>query len=156
VSAVDVVIRETDDLAAVRELGLRSGLDDSEREGEDILAAWAAWAGDVLVGAIVLERRDEMDSVNWMAVDDGWRRKGIASRLYAALEAEACRRGMRRLFVTARNPAFFIAQGYTAVSPGAQADSLLGDCPACEQYDRTCFPQALTKTIDDPGSPGGA
>jgi len=155
VNPMDVIIRETDDLAAVMELGVRSGLDESERKGEVVLAAWGAYAGDALVGAIALERRDGLDLVNWMSVDDGWRRRGIASRLYAALEAEVRRRDMRRLWVTARNAAFFAAQGFTAVPPGREADILLGDCPACEQFGRTCTPQALSKTIDDPGSAGG-
>ncbi len=153
---MDVVIRETDDLAAVRELGVRSGLDESEREGEVILAAWGAYAGGALIGAIVLERREGMDMVNWMAVDDGWRRRGVAARLYAALEAEAGRRGMHRLWVTARNPAFFAAQGFAAVPPGREADTLLGDCLDCEQYGRACTPQALSKSIDDAGPEPGS
>ncbi len=153
---MDVMIRETDDLAAVRELGVRCGLDESERDTEVILVAWGAFDGEALIGAIVLEQREGMDMVNWMAVDDGWRRRGVASRLYAALEAEARRRDKRRLWVTARNAAFFVAQGYAAVPPGREAEILLGDCPSCEQYGRTCTPQALSKTIDDPGSTGGA
>lgn len=154
-TSVDIVIRETDDLDAVRELGVRSGLDESEREGEVILVAWGAYDGEALIGAIVLEHRDGMDMVNWMSVDDGWRRRGVASRLYATLEAEARRRAVRRLWVTARNAAFFRAQGFTGVPSGREAGILLGDCPACEQYGRTCTPQALSKTIDDPGSAGG-
>ncbi len=157
----NVESRETHDVHAVRELGVRSGLDDSEREGEDILVAWGAYAGDVLVGAIVLERRAGLDTVNWMAVDEAWRRRGIASRLYAVLETDARRRCMQRLWVTARNPAFFMAQGYTAVPPGREADSLLGECPLCAQFGRTCTPQALTKRVEaaGPGDPrpvGGA
>ncbi len=68
---------------------------------------------------------------------------------------------MRRLWVTARNAAFFMAQGYAAVPPGREADSLLGECPLCEQFGRTCTPQALTKRLEaaGPGDPrpvGGA
>jgi len=155
VKTTNVEIRETDDLRAVRALGVRSGLDDSERENEQILAAWGAYAGDVLVGAITLERFAGMDTVNWMAVDDAWRRRGIASRLYGVLEADARRRGLPRLWVTARNAAFFMAQGFTAVPPGGEADTLLGECPLCEQYGRTCTPQALTKRLEatGPGDP---
>ena len=150
-----VVIRETDDLDAVRELGARSGIEDSGREDEHIRVAWGAFDSDKLVGAIVLERLGALDTPNWLAVDADYRRRGVARRLYAELEAEARRRGMQRLWVTARNAAFFMAQGYTAVPPGREADSLLGECPLCEQFGRTCTPQALTKRVEaaGPGDP---
>jgi N-acetylglutamate synthase-like GNAT family acetyltransferase len=151
VTGREIAIRQTDDLDAVRRLGVLCGLEDSGRDEEDVLAAWGAFAGDDLVGAIVLERRDEMDTVNWMSVDDSYRRRGVASRLYAALEADALRRGMRRLWVTARAPAFFVSQGFSVAPPGGRRDALLGECPLCEQYERTCTPQALTKRIDDSG-----
>lgn len=87
--------------------------------------------------------------VNWMAVGEAYRRRGLASRLYAVLEREARARGMKRLWVTARTPAFFAAQGFRAVPPGAEWDTLLGECPQCGQYGRGCTPQALFKDLDD-------
>jgi len=100
-----VYIARTDDLAGVRRLGVACGLEDSEQRGdEQVEAAWGAFEGDRLVGAIVLERYQDMETVNWMAVDDSYRRRGIASRLYAALEREALARGITRLWVTARPP----------------------------------------------------
>lgn len=35
------------------------------------------------------------------------------------------------------------------MAPGAEWDTLLGDCPQCEQYGRGCTPQALFKVLDD-------
>jgi len=155
VSAGPVQIARTEDLAAVRRLGVACGLDDSGRGDEQVEAAWGAFTGERLVGAIVLERYQGLEAVNWMAVDGEYRRRGIASRLYAALEREALARGVARLWVTARNPAFFRAQGYDAVAEGHERDILMGECPRCEQFGRGCEPQALTKRIDDTGPPDG-
>ena len=141
-------IERTADMTAVRRLGVACGLDDSDRGDERVRAAWGAFAGDELAGAIVLERLRELETVNWMAVGEAYRRRGLASRLYAVLEREARARGIKRLWVTARTPAFFAAQGFRAVPPGAEWDTLLGECPQCGQYGRGCTPQALFKYLD--------
>jgi amino-acid N-acetyltransferase len=144
---VQVSVQATTDLDAIRALGVANGIEDSERGDEDVLAAWGAFAGSVLVGAIVLERLGELDTVNWLAVAEEHRGHGVAGRLYAAAEREALARGMRRLWVTARAPGFFRAQGFAPVPPGAEHDILLGDCPACPQYGHGCEPRALVKDL---------
>ena len=60
-------------------------------------------------------------------------------------------RGMRRLWVTARAPAFFLAQGFEPVSGGPERDALLGGCLDCAQFGRECQPEALTKTLQATG-----
>ena len=89
-----------------------------------------------------------MDTPNWLAVDARYRRRGIAAALYGELEREARARGMRRLWVTARAPAFFLAQGFEPVAPGIERDALLGGCLDCDQFERECEPRALTKRLD--------
>lgn len=144
-----IVIRPTDDVATVKRLGLEAGLDESERAGERILGAWLAVEDETgeAVGAIALEWSRDMDTVNWMSVAEPWRRQGIATRLLEALEADARRRGLARLFLTARSPGFFLAQGYAEVTDAARAALLLGDCPQCGQYGRGCTPRALVKDL---------
>ena len=154
-NVASVQIVHTADLAAVRRLGVACGLEDSGRGDEQIQAAWGAFDGVRLVGAIVLETNRGLDTANWMAVDDHYRRRGIASRLYAALEREAQTRGITRLWVTARNPAFFLSQGYGAVAESYERGILMGECPNCEQFGHGCEPRALTKRIDDSGPPDG-
>lgn len=144
----DVTIRPLDDLTAMRRLGVASGLEDEGRDDEGILAAWGAFAGDRLVGALCLERQGDLDTVNWMSVEEDYRHRGIASELYAELERDAAARGIPRLWVTARAPGFFLAQGFEIVSAGRERDALLGDCLECKQYGRECTPQALTKRLD--------
>ena len=150
-----IVISRTADLAAVRRLGVACGLEDSGRDDEQIEAAWGAFDGERLVGAIALERNQGLNAVNWMAVDGRYRRRGIASRLYAALEREAPARGIARLWVTARSPGFFLSQGYEIVTEGDERDILMGECPDCAQFGHGCEPQAMTKRIDESGPPEG-
>jgi N-acetylglutamate synthase-like GNAT family acetyltransferase len=146
-----VHIARTGDMAAVRRLGVASGLDDSGRDDKHIVAAWGAFTGETLIGAIVLERRGDLETVNWLAVDASCRRRGIAGRLYTELEREALARGISRLWVTARTPAFFLAQGYAAVAAGLEHDILVAECLHCEQFGSGCRPQPLTKRIDETG-----
>ena len=131
----------------MRRLGVSCGLEDEGRDDEGILAAWGARDGDRLVGCLALERYAGMDTANWLAVDEGHRRRGIATALYAALEREARASGVRRLWVTARAPAFFLAHGFEPAPPGDERDALLGSCLDCAQFGRGCEPQALTKRL---------
>jgi N-acetylglutamate synthase-like GNAT family acetyltransferase len=144
-----VTVARTDDLDAVRALGVASGLDGSERDDRGLVAAWAARAADgAMVGAIVLERSGGLDVVNWMAVAEAFRRRGVATRLLDALEREARAREVRRLWATARTPGFFAANGFRLVGAGPEADHLLGDCPSCRHYGQDCSPQAMVKDMD--------
>jgi GNAT superfamily N-acetyltransferase len=146
-----IVIRPLDDLDAMRRLGVSCGLEDEGRGDETIVAAWGAFDGDELVGTVALERYAGLDTANWLAVRDDHRRLGIAAALYAEAERAARARGIRRLSVTARSPAFWIAQGYEALPPGPESDALLGGCLDCDQYGRGCTPEALTKSLEKPG-----
>jgi N-acetylglutamate synthase-like GNAT family acetyltransferase len=145
---VKVTVAPTDDLDAVRALGIASGLDESERDEKGFVGAWAARAADGrLVGGIVLERSGGLDVVNWMSVDAAFRGLGIASRLLAELEREARARGVRRLHATARAPRFFVANGFVPLEEGPEREYLLGDCPACPQFGRECTPWAMMKDL---------
>lgn len=147
--ADDVTIAPLHDLAAMRRLGVACGLEDEGRDDAGVLAAWGASAGGVLVGALCLEREEGLDTVNWLAVDERYRRRGIATGLYRELEREARARGIRRLLVTARAPAFFLAQGFGPLPPGRERDVLLGGCFECHQFARTCEPRALAKALEE-------
>jgi N-acetylglutamate synthase-like GNAT family acetyltransferase len=146
-----VVVGPLADLAAMRRLGVACGLEDEGRDDEGILAAWGAFDGERLVGAICLERQSDLDTVNWMSVDEEYRRRGIAAALYAELEREALARDMRQLWVTARAPGFFLTQGFAPVTGGSERDALLGGCLDCAQFGSECRPEALTKTLQATG-----
>ena len=144
-----IVIRPTEDVTTVKRLAVEAGLDASEREDDATLAAWLAVDDETgePVGGITLERSRGMDTVNWMSVVERWRRRGIAARLIRTLETEARRRGIRRLFLTARIPGFYLDQGYVEVTDPAREALLLGECPQCPQYRVTCTPVAFVKEL---------
>lgn len=144
-----IVIRRTADVATIKRLAVEAGLDESDRVDDVALAAWLAVDDETgePVGGIVLERSRGMDTVNWMAVAEPWRRRGIAAQLIRALEDEARRRGMTRLYLTARIPDFYLDQGYSEVSDPERVAVLLGDCPKCPQYGVTCTPVAMVKDL---------
>jgi len=150
-------VTRTNDMEAVRVLGVACGLEDSERATEEVVAAWGARVSTGLVGAIVLERDRGLDVVNWLSVDEEFRGRGLAGRLYAELEREARRRGVRRLWVTARAPGFFARQDFVPLETGPESRHLLRACAACRQYGRTCRPQALYKDLGETSpSPNGS
>lgn len=143
-----VVVRTSDDIDGLRRLGIAAGLDSSDRGYEAVLASWGAFVGNEMIGGVVLEEMGDMAVVNWLSVKPPWRRHGVASRLYAALEAEAEGRGIGELYATARAALFFRQQGFVEVAAGRRRDVLLATCPQCEQYGRTCTPLPVVKRID--------
>ena len=147
----EVVVGPLEDFAAMRRLGVACGIEDEGRDDEASSRPGApatergSWAASRSSGTPAWTRP------NWLAVDERYRRRGIAAALYDALEREARARGMRRLWVTARAPAFFLAQGFEPVEPGTERDALLGGCLECDQFGRECEPRALTKRLDVTG-----
>jgi N-acetylglutamate synthase-like GNAT family acetyltransferase len=148
VSDEAVVVRASDDVDGLRRLGIAAGLDSSDRGYEVVLASWGAFVGKEMIGGIVLEQMGDMAVVNWLSVKPPWRRHGVASRLYAALETEAAGRGIAELYATARTAPFFRQQGFVEVAAGRRRDVLLATCPQCEQYGRTCTPLPVVKRLD--------
>jgi N-acetylglutamate synthase-like GNAT family acetyltransferase len=143
-----VEVSATDDIDAVHALGVANGLDESERDEKGLVGAWAARTENGnMVGAIALERSGGLDVVNWMSVDAAYRGRRLASRLLVELEAEARRRGVRRLWATARAPGFFVANGFRPADDGPEATYLIGDCASCPQYGRDCRPQPMVKDL---------
>ncbi|MGO8684924.1 MAG: GNAT family N-acetyltransferase [Thermoleophilia bacterium] len=148
VSGDAVVVRASDDVDGLRRLGIVAGLDSSDRGYEQVLASWGAFVGAEMIGGIVLEQMSDMAVVNWLSVKPSWRRHGVASRLYAALEAEAEGREITELYATARAASFFRRHGFVEVEAGHRRDVLLATCPQCKQYGHTCTPLPVVKRID--------
>ena len=149
-----VDVRTTDDFDAIRALGVSLGLDPTDRSREEILAAWAAYDDDVLVGAVALVRSAELSVVNWLSVREAYRGMGIAAQLLSVLEADARRRGMETLWATARAPGFFVRQHFTVVPTGRAREALLADCRQCDQFGEGCYPEAVSKDLHRAGDDG--
>lgn len=141
-----IVIRRSEDFAAALALAREAQLEIAQDASEP-LALWGAFDGELLVGLITLAAEGDIPIVGWIAVRAAYRGRGIASRLLAAAEEEARRRGETVLWATARAPGFFISRGYEVVASGEQRERLLTDCRDCRQLDSTCWPQVVRKTL---------
>jgi N-acetylglutamate synthase-like GNAT family acetyltransferase len=109
-------------------------------------AAFDEEAEGRLVGAIALAKRMDRDIINGIAVDAGYRRKGIAAKLLELVTAEALSEGIQTIWIVARAPLFFEAQGFTYITEQEVPKGLF-DCPECSQYNKTCFPKLMKYTF---------
>ncbi len=96
----------------------------SERDDQEA-TAWhrvAVTGEGEFVAAARLQREPQPATgrIRYMAVAEKWRRRGIGSRLLAALEALALEEGMERITLLARDPFldFYLCRGYIPVGPG--------------------------------------
>jgi N-acetylglutamate synthase-like GNAT family acetyltransferase len=144
---VDADIVRTDDLAAVLGLGKVAGLAQHEQDVEGIEALWLAVDAGEPVGAVMLRYHGCLAVVGWLAVREDHRGGGLGRRLLATVEEQAARRGVVRLWATARAPGFFLRHGYATVDSGPAHDYLLGPCVSCDQYGTTCTPRAVVKVL---------
>jgi N-acetylglutamate synthase-like GNAT family acetyltransferase len=96
------VLRVTGDHEAIRALALRSGLEDGTFE--NIVTAYGYFMGTELVGCAALKRDGERYAVEWLAVSEPFRRKGVGRMLVKRIEAEARMRGADRIWALARAP----------------------------------------------------
>jgi N-acetylglutamate synthase-like GNAT family acetyltransferase len=138
-------LRKTDDYEAIRTLATRSGLEDGTFE--DVVIAWGYFIGEELVGCAALKNEDGRCAVEWLAVSEGLRGKGLGRMLVGMVEAEARMRGADRIWALARAPRFFERIGFRMASPDAQNRPMMSNCLLCSQYQRSCFPAVVVKQL---------
>lgn len=139
------VLRKTDDFEAVRALAMRSGLEDGTFE--DVAAAWGYHIGDELVGCAALKVDGPRYAVEWLAVSEGLRGKGLGRMLVGKVEAEARMRGADRIWALARAPRFFERIGFRPSSSAESGSPSMSNCLLCSQYQRSCFPAMMVKQL---------
>lgn len=105
-------------------------------------AAFDEDAGDKLIGGVALARRMNQDIINGIAVAPAYRRKGIAEDLLELAMNEALSMGVQTIWIVARAPLFFEAQGFVYITQ-TEVPKGLFDCPECIQYNKICFPKLM-------------
>ena len=105
-------------------------------------AAFDEDAGGKLVGAVALARRMGRDIINGIAVVPKYRRKGIAEDLLELALGEALSMDVQTIWIVARAPLFFEAQGFQYITEQEVPKGLF-DCPECSQYNKICFPKLM-------------
>jgi len=141
----DLEFRRTRDYEAVRRLALGSGLEDGPFA--DVVAAFGLFSGDELVGCAALKQTDYLFCVEWVAVSESLRGRGLGSRLIAEVEQEARLRGAERLWALARAPGFFQKTGFRMAGKDDLGGPTLNNCMRCPQYMKNCSPAIMVKSL---------
>lgn len=138
-------LRRTQDFEAVRRLALESGLEDGSFAS--IVAAFGLYSENDLVGCAALKQTERSFSVEWFAVSEPLRRRGLGKKLIAEIEREARLRGADRLWALARAPAFFQKLGFRLAGENEMGGPTLDNCMKCPQYMRSCNPAIVVKAL---------
>jgi len=137
-------LRKTDDFEGIRQFSLNAGLEDGTFE--NIIAAYGYFVNEELMGCVALKKDRDWYAVEWLAVADGLRRKGLGSMLVRRVESEAKMRGAERIWALARAPRFFEKLGFRQSSPSDRPEGpTLCNCLLCRQYQQSCFPAIMVK-----------
>lgn len=139
------VIKKTDDHELMKALALASGLEDGTFE--NVILSYGYFIGDQLFGCVSLKREGDRYAVEWLAVSENLRRKGIGGMLVGKVEAEARMRGADRLWALARAPRFFESIGFRVAAPGESGGPVMSNCLLCSQYQKSCFPAIVVKDL---------
>ena len=134
-------LRSTDDYEAIRHLALASGLEDGSFQ--QTVAAFGFYMSGKLVGCASLRRDGERYSVDWLAVDQPLRGRGLGNKLVTRVAGEAKTRGADRLWALARAPDFFEKIGFRRSSEKDGVGPSLDNCLQCPQFRRNCSPAIM-------------
>lgn len=138
-------IRRTADFDAIRALALSSGLEDGTFE--NIITAYGYYFGEVLMGCVALKKDGGRYSIEWLAVSEDLRKKGVGSLLVKTIENEARARGADRIWALARAPRFFEKIGYRTSTMNESGGPSMSNCMLCQQYQRSCFPAVMVRKL---------
>lgn len=98
-----------------------------------------------LQGGAVLALREEQYICDGIAVNEAYRKTGTGTDLLSCLIEEVKARGGSSLFLVARAPGFFAANGFDIV---AKDDApMFFECFDCPQYGTECKPEVMKLNI---------
>jgi len=138
-------LRRTRDYEAVRRLAIGAGLEDGPFL--DVVAAFGWYSGDDLVGCAALKQTNSTFCVEWLAVSEPLRGRGLGNKLISELEREARLRGADRLWALARAPDFFRKNGFVLAEGSEKDGPNLNNCMRCPQYMKNCMPAIVMKRL---------
>ncbi|MBR2779065.1 MAG: GNAT family N-acetyltransferase [Firmicutes bacterium] len=123
------------------------GLEISEADpvGTDALKSFLAYVNDTFAGACTLAFRQGDYIIDGIAVDEQFRGEMLGTRLLEAAIGEILERGGRELYLVARAPDFFKANGFDIVAREDAPEFF--ECAGCDQYRKTCFPEVMKKEL---------
>ena len=138
-----VRIIPTDDHESLNAVYARNGLEVTEDApvSTDTLASWVAFIDDVQVGAVTLAYRQNQYIIDGIALEEGFRGQGVGTGLLKTVIADVRKRNGLSIYLVARDPEFFRANGFETVAREDAPEFF--ECFGCDQYKNTCFPEVM-------------
>ncbi len=142
-----VRIVPTQEHEALNAIYARNGLEVTEDEpvSTDTLASWVAYVDDELAGAVTLAFRQNEYIIDGIALEEKFRGAGVGTGLLKTVIADVRNRRGERIFLVARAPEFFRANGFETVNREDAPEFF--ECFGCDQYDKTCFPEVMKYVV---------
>ena len=142
----DYLIKETDDFFALSTLFRNSGMGVKieERRPDRIIKMWRmddAHSGE-LIAAVTLEKRDGVYTLGDIAVRNDLHRMGYGKAMMRIVLDEAEKRGIKELWACAKEPEFYLHNGWEKISWEASPEIAIF-CTDCEKRNVTCHPEIM-------------
>ena len=112
---------------------------------EDPLKTADGAAASNIIGACTLAFREGEYIIDGIALAPASRGSGAGTALLAAAEDEVRARGGERVYLVARAPEFFRANGYETIARSDAPEFF--ECFGCDQYNRSCFPEVMRHVL---------
>ena len=105
--------------------------------------------GDIMCAYSLSERFGET-VLDYIAVSDGLRGRGVGAEMIERVKEKAKRVGKSKVYLTARARDFFERQGAKELSETHPLYiKLLGECSKCAQRNTVCFPCVMVFNIEE-------
>lgn len=144
-----LILRETAEYEKLVRFFVENQLefDGDEEVDTDIVKCFEVVHGaeEALVGAAVLAKREGRYIIDGIAVDPLYRKMKVGNVLLKKVVSEVKVLGGDALFLVARAPGFFRANGFAAIEPESAPNFF--ECKYCDQYQISCHPEVMKLEI---------
>lgn len=144
-----LILRQTDAYEKLVQFFVENELefDGDEEVDTDIVRCFEIVHGveEHLVGAVVLAKREGRYIIDGIAVDAPYRKLKVGNILLQKVIDTVKELGGDSLYLVARAPGFFRANGFTAIDPETAPNFF--ECKYCPQYQKNCHPEVMKLEI---------
>jgi len=140
-------LKQTDDYEELKKLFIENELEVSDEDvvPTDLVKCWKLTdeSGEipVLIGGIVLAKREGEYIIDGIAVDKGFRKQNFGKLLLDKAIEEVRRVSGSGIYLVARAPGFFRTQGFET-TPKESAPNFF-ECLTCPQFEISCHPEVM-------------
>lgn len=144
-----LILRQTDEYEKLVQFFVENELefDGDEEVDTDIVKCFEVVHGakEHLVGAVVLAKREGRYIIDGIAVDAPYRKLKVGNILLKKVIDTVKELGGSSIYLVARAPGFFRANGFTAIDPEKAPNFF--ECKYCPQYQKNCHPEVMKLEI---------